>query len=1224
MGTKGRAARQHPEGEPDPGLLPTPHRSVLRFWRFLPAAFSSLSSVRGFGQRSNRGGRVMCGAWFRRDGFIGKFRSFSVRSLILAAALLPGAAPYAQQHDLPGAPQLRINDPFAAPIWRIDVDARETFVVSGSADKAATVWSLEDAEKADIHRVPLRKEERQRAHAVAISPNGKLIAYGVPPRAGKDGWPETGTGLIYVLKRINGEIIHRIADLPTRAQALRFSPDGVYLAATLSNGCGLRVWAVANWSLVGADDVDYGGGETPGDLCRSAGPRERDGLPDTPGLAFHPSGEGGVWLITAGDTGIRTYQRKGDGIALSLHKRPERLGVERPDGIAISPDGTRLAIGDRRHRGRKEPIRLQVKLFDLATLEPVGAPLSVDGDALMHPAFLDPQQVPGADQMSLNRLAWGEAEGEEWLFAGGTLWCQIAARKHIIGSREAGELDICIVRWPIAKSGNGSKKPEVKFIPVGTDRVMDLAFLGGKQALLFASVKQLGAIDMSGNPLEMDEGSEFLHRSLIADFRNRLIDASTGKWTNLGISDDGKTVYYEDYRSSDRATIRLKFDLDQLHLSKVGERPEGIKSPNQDPILLEEPSAWRNAQRAPVIYEMPLEELSGVYDTYRAVALGPGQSALIGSSNFIRLVGYEGGAAKVLCEQRVAAEAFRVNITPDGSVAVAAHSDGTLRWYRIIKRDDGSGCIFDHALSLHIREVEWGTNQWTWTAWRPETGEFAADARAKSLVGWQVTDSNGQPRTVPFRKLLNLYNRGNVRSALEQPAETPKRYEQLKSAVAQEFDPLTVTVTAPEELTSVKIPALTVALEIKGEGAWPRMLRVETGSGVRARTRFRGQAFGPGDPIALMGPGSITLDVDIPAEARKARRNFHICFHLDRSRTCHTLDWAGAIEKPAKRRLWAILVGFSDYGTEGLNLDYAQNDALDLAKLFVDDHRRRVVDKTSDIAPDYDEIHVDLVLAPSSPTAKDELAKLEKLPFVERRPASIEGIVSALTRLVERDRSEELSNDLLVFYFSGHGLVHPYNRDKGRTALLSPDFQGDLSRESLARAALSSDTLLELLSRVSAEKIIILDACRTTAALPTEIPFDPGIVNKEFEERVLSAHFFFSAKAGQFSLDQNLYAFSKDRPARARGNGIFTYALLSALTSRKADIAGSTAGRNKIEVWEIGRYLEGFFDPEDRSSAAAKLISRLEALGHHVILQEPVFVPARRSRAATSVVRSLE
>jgi len=116
-------------------------------------------------------------------------------------------------------------------------------------------------------RLPLSPEQFKRAHAVAISPNGELVAYSVPPLSAEGGSFRPGTSVVYVLRRGTGEMVQMLNrssdDIVARPQAMRFSPDGELLAAVLSSGCGLRVWSTRRWELIARDDRGYGGDPPP-------------------------------------------------------------------------------------------------------------------------------------------------------------------------------------------------------------------------------------------------------------------------------------------------------------------------------------------------------------------------------------------------------------------------------------------------------------------------------------------------------------------------------------------------------------------------------------------------------------------------------------------------------------------------------------------------------------------------------------------------------------------------------------------------------------------------------------------------------------------------------------------------------------------------------------------------------------------------------------------------
>lgn len=1137
-------------------------------------------------------------------------------ALIVLASAVPALAQV--QPEASSSPALVLNDAFAAPLWRIDVDADENHLVSASPAKAAVVWSLDDVSAPDLLRLPLREEEMQRAHAVAISADGKRVAAAVPPLRDDRGFAKAGTAAIYIMDRASRRIEQTISqDIATRPQAVRFSPDGAFLAAALSDGCGLRVWKTEDWTLASADDEGYAG--TGGACCPATPGIDCDPFPDTPGLAWAKSETGDPLIITSGDTGVRLYKLTAGKAERIAAKTPEELGVERPEGVAVSPDGSRLAVADARIRGKSPTVKLQVAVLDLASLTPTSAPLTLPESAVLSPALLDVKATPGADQMALNRVAWVTSETGDTIYAGGLLWCQIADPSLIDGTQEGEGTENCIARWELPPPSGQDAAP-VRFVRTGLDRVMDLVPLPKRKAFAYATLQRVGAINLDGTPYTGDSGAEVFAAARAFDFRDRPTDRKTGAMLGFDISPDASTVYLEDYRGTAAAPIALTFNVDQLKLDRADARPANVVAPKRDPLIVDKLANWWNGPKPPVIYGLPIDALAGVRDTYRTVALAPDKRAIVGSATHVRVVGYSSGKAAVLCQLRVSAEAYRAAVSDDGSLAVVGHSDGTLRWYRIDKGgEDGAACRLSQLLAVHIRQTDDGDGGWVWAAWQPATGKFAADPRAKDLVAWQVASADGQIETVRFADLLQHYAPDAIKTSLRQLiAPRPDAIASLEKSIHDAVDPLRIMVLTPDE--NADIDSETVKFDIKADGGatWPREIYVSTGSGGRAAKLVAGKKLTANEPIAVAAPGIVQMQVELPAAERQQHRNVDVCFSADRRRTCHTVNWAGALQAPPPRRLHAVIVGVSAYKDPAMVLNFAQNDALDLARIFVRDYQSRVVDKSSKIPPDYASVSIDLIVAAGSDVAKGELAELQKSGVVRVHEASISNIASALGKVAQ----EADENDLTLFYFSGHGLLNPYRDAKGLTALLGPDIDGNYSKESLERDALSSDRLIALMEPIAGEKLVIIDACRTTASISGERAFDPAAVRLEFERNLLTADFFFSAAPGQYSLDQGELAFADTRPKDEQGNGLFTYALLKSLTEPVVAVTSGKPGR--IEVYDVDRYMRGFFDGHDAESAATRLIRRLQEQGIAVSLQQPVFVPSRRRSAGATVIRTLD
>lgn len=1092
--------------------------------------------------------------------------------LALGFALTLGHA-YAQPTKL--YPQVKAL--FAAPAWRISIDHSESVIAFGMGNNTVAETSLRSAESVRIHYVPVREEENQRAHPVALSPDGLTIAYGVPTLRDANGWPVTGTAQIYILNRLNGRIIGSIAGLPTRAQDLKFSADGRFMAAALSAGCGVRVWSTENWREFARDDVGYAGRDAPESACTEGDARARHLLPDTHTVLFTPHPK--AWLVTVGMTGVRAYEAQAGGIQRVAYREPLDIGVLVPDGAAVSPDGMQIAIGDRAQRTTNKPLKIVV--LDLDNLAARDSPISVRDEDLDFPERVNPAVSPDAAQFNLGKVAWFRTEQAEWLVAAGSFPCNAAMNQLVVGTTD--RFDLCAFAWKL------TDKSEIRVLPHGTDQAVDVAAIKSRREVVVLSNRGVSLLHF-GDPQTTASALPGELSASTADFR------STAEAAFM-LSADATKVHFSDYQSASKELIQ--FDVSTLKLSTVGTPRQDFRSPDTNPVLLSPPEQWVNKGMAPMVVNAPIEELEQVRDVYRAAAVLPGNRISLVSANHIYVVGIRDARNTVLCKMRIRSEGFRINSSEDGRTLVVAHGDGVLRWYRLHPTSDGK-CAIDPLLAVLFRKVR---EEWSWSAWIPSTGEFSTDGKSPNPLVWQVLDERCELKPVSLGPLTaELYDAVAVKQALSAPADRPSAADALIQKLLVRCGSSFLNVTRPRVKSRVHDEVVDVELAMKDDSQ--RLIYASLGNQRRLEKEYKSATLSADEPLVAR-ERVVKFKVRLPTSELTPNAEFHLCFLVGSAEHCQPLMWAGASAKPKPRRLWLVTVGVAHYGKPDKvpDLRFAQNDAIDIASLFLADFRRQ--ERNGDNERDFHRISVDLLVSgPPIDAAKAELLDFAKDKMVHVGEGTPNAVFQALRRIADVAGKDPAFDDVLVLSFSGHGTASPVGASKGASALLFPS----ALPANLDVAPLSSADLLEHLSRITAKKVVVLDACRN---LPNEwmgTPFDPAKVRSEFEDSLTSAHILLSTEAGMKSTESSIYTRNESRAAGQKGNGVFTYALLEALMNPGTDSILRALHPGKLTADEVGNAVREIF---------------LNRKGESPLFQQvPIYLPGRT--AESLILRTLQ
>jgi hypothetical protein len=481
------------------------------------------------------------------------------------------------------------------------------------------------------------------------------------------------------------------------------------------------------------------------------------------------------------------------------------------------------------------------------------------------------------------------------------------------------------------------------------------------------------------------------------------------------------------------------------------------------------------------------------YETARAVAIAPDrQSLVLGSDWNVRRFDTQG---REIWRVPVPT-AWAVNVSGDGKVVVAAHADGTIRWYRL---SDGVELLafFPH------------TDRKRWVLWSP-SGYYDAAPGAEDLIGWHLNRGKDVAADFfPGSRFRSMFYRPDIvakmlesldeRTALRVANEDAGRRSQTVD-IARTLPPV-VQIVAPSDGVAVATPQVRVRFAVRTASDAPI---------VGLRARVNGQAVNLGDARSIAAGATADapreLTIPIPPQDSDIMLFAENRHGVSVPAVVH-VTWRGAPSPPSapaadfsmKPKLYVLAVGVGAYRDPGMHLRFPAKDARDFAQAM---QRQR--------GGLYRDVEVKILT--DAQASKDEV--LDGLDWL---------------------RKEVTQKDVGMLFLAGHGVNDPTG--------IYYYLPSNADIDKLMRTGVPFSDIKNTLSSLAGKALFFVDTCHSGNVMGTRRagPVDiTGVVN-ELASAENGVVVFASSTGRQYSLESAEW-----------NNGAFTKALVEGLLGQAA------------------------------------------------------------------------
>lgn len=767
----------------------------------------------------------------------------------------------------------------------------------------------------------------------------------------------------------------------------------------------------------------------------------------------------------------------GAGCGLRVYRAPEYREAARDEdygskslGADFSSDG-RLATAclDGIIRLYDRDFKLMAKKKAPGGSQPISVAFSPDGSEIAV-GYLDSTKVSVLSGRDLSFLFAPDTTGVDNGCLASVAFSADGRRLYAGGTYERKETPIR--SW--SEGGRGGYRD----IPAAQNTIMHILPLRGGGIVYGAAGPAFGVIDSAGKRSLFVAGKTVDFRGLLEKFL---------------ISWDGESFLFG-YKILGESPAT--FSMKERELTLEDNAPGSTLSRPRTSATGLNITDWYN-KYTPALNGRPLKLEQ--YERSRSLAIAPDENSfLLGTEWWLRSFDREGNE-----RWKVPGDAWAVNIAGNGRVALAALGDGTIRWYRM---DDGKELMafFPH------------TDKKRWVIWS-SSGYYDCSPGAEDLIGWQVNNGKDQAADFyPVSRFRSAFYRPDVISkilstldeaeALRLANEEAGRKTQAAD-ISQSLPPV-LAILSPQEGESVPEERMTIRYRVKTpEDAPVKAVR----------------AFIDGRPVeAARDVKLVVKDMDsLSIEVTAPSRDFELSLIAENRNGASNparvrLRWGGKTKEEfvIQPKLYALVVGVSEYQDQNLKLRYAAKDAQDFAAVL------RLQEGGL-----YREVRVRLLT--DGKAVKDEV--LDGLEWI---------------------RKETTSHDVAMVFLAGHGVNDPNGQYYFLPANADP--------EKLLRTGVRFSDIRETVAALPGKAVFFVDTCHSGGVMGKRRGADDltGFIN-ELSSAENGAVVFASSTGRQYSLEDDRWK-----------NGAFTKALVEGF-SGKADYSG----KGKITINMLDLYL---------------------------------------------------